>query len=227
MASPLAKKYESLSLRERAMVCFAILGAAIYLWDSLFMESLRAQRMALDSELTNAMVAGFVAGSADLSDPRQVNLQRAAQLQTQVQALDARIKSTAIAFVPAEDMVQVLNDVLDRQGRLDLVSIRNLPVVSLAPPRPVDPNAETPAAVPAPVPASAEDAVLGQPPYVHPIELIVAGEYTDIVAYLEALEKLPYRFRWTSLELRTSGYPRNKVRIQLSTISLDATWLGI
>ena len=193
------------------------------------MEPLRAQRLALDSELTNAMTAGFVAGSADLSDPRQANLQRAAQLQTQVQALDARIKNTAIAFVPADEMVQVLNDVLDRQGRLDLVSIRNLPVISLAPPRPVDPNEETPAAAPAPEPApgSAEDTVLGQPPYVHPIELIVAGEYTDIVAYLEALEKLPYRFRWTSLELRTSGYPRNKVRIQLSTISLDATWLGI
>ena len=31
MASPLAKKYESLSLRERAMVSFAILGAAIFL----------------------------------------------------------------------------------------------------------------------------------------------------------------------------------------------------
>lgn len=227
MSSPLAKKYESLSLRERALVSFAVLGAAIFLWDSLFMESLRAQRMALDSELSSALAAGFVAGSADLSDPRQVNLQRAAQLQTQVQALDARIANTAIAFVPAAEMVQVLNDVLDRQGRLDLVSIRNLPVISLAPPRPADPNSETPAPAPTPAAASGEDAVLGQPPYVHPIELIVAGEYADIVAYLEALEKLPYRLRWTSLELRTSGYPRNKVRIQLSTISLDATWLGI
>ena len=225
MSSPLAKKYESLSLRERAMVSFAILGAAIFLWDSLFMESLRAQRLTLDSELTSAMAAGFVAGSADLSDPRQVNLQRAAHLQTQVQALDARIANTAIAFVPAADMVQVLTDVLDRQGRLDLVSIRNLPVISLAPPRPVDPNSEAPA--PAPTPATEGDAVLGLPPYVHPIELIVAGEYADIVTYLAALEKLPYRLRWTSLELRTSGYPRNTVRIQLSTISLDATWLGI
>lgn len=220
MASPLAKKYESLSLRERAMVSFAILGAAIFLWDSLLMEPLRAQRLSLDSELSSAMAAGFVAGSEDLSDPRQVNLKRAAGLQMQVQALDARIANTAIAFVPSEKMVQVLNDVLDRQGRLDLVSIRNLPMISLAPPRPADPDAETPA------PVEESDAA-PLPPYVHPIELIVAGEYADIVAYLEALEKLPYRFRWTSLELRTSGYPRNKVRIQLSTISLDATWLGI
>lgn len=221
MASPFAKKYESLSLRERALVSFAILGAAVFLWDTLCMEPLRARRLALDDELTSAMAAGFVAGSADLSDPRQVNLQRAAGLQTQVQALDARIASTAIGFVPADKMVQVLNDVLDRQGRLELVSIRNLPVISLAPPKPVDPNAETPA------PAPAEEPGPGLPPYVHPIELVIAGEYADIVAYLEALEKLPYLFRWTSLELRASGYPRNKVRIQVSTISLDANWMGI
>ena len=231
MATSLAKRFESLSLRERAMVSCAILGAAIFLWDSLFMQPLRTERMALDMELSDAMAAGFVSGGADPNDPRQVNLQRAADLQTQAQALDARIKNSAIGFVPADKMVQVLNDVLDRQGRLDLISIRNLPVISLATPKDTDGTAD-PASVPA---ASAtagaadegDEPPVGQSPYVHSIELFIAGEYADIVAYLEALEKLPYRFRWNSLELRTSGYPRNKVRIQLSTISLDSTWLGI
>lgn len=220
MSSPLAKKFESLSLRERAMVSFAILGAAIYLWDSVFMESLRQQRLTLDSELATASQAGFVAQSSDVSDPRQVNLQRAANLQTRQQGLDARITSTASGFVSAEKMVQVLNDVLDRQGRLELVSIRNLPVVSLAPPRPVDPAAETPV-------NPTVDAGPGLPPYVHPIELVIDGQYADVVEYLEALEKLPYKFRWSSLELVTAGYPRNRVRIVLSTLSLDSTWLGV
>jgi MSHA biogenesis protein MshJ len=219
-ASPLVAKYESMSLRERALVALAILGAAIFVWDNLFMDPLRSQRMVLNSELSSASAEGFVAQSADLSDPRQVNLQRAAQLQTQMQTLDAQITSTASGFVSAEKMVQVLNDVLDRQGRLELVSIRNLPVVSLAPPRPADPSAEMPA-------EPAADAGLGLPPYVHPIELVIDGQYADVVEYLEALEKLPYKFRWTSLELVTAGYPRNRVRIVLSTLSLDSTWLGV
>ena len=218
--SPLAKKYEAMSLRERAMVALAILGAAIFLWDALFMESLRQQRLVLNSELATASDAGHVAQSADLSDPRQVNLQRAAELQTQQQSLDARIANTASGFVSAEKMVQVLNDVLDRQGRLELVSIRNLPVVSLAPPRPADPSAEAPA-----VPTA--ETGLGHPPYLHPIEIVIDGQYADIVAYLDALEKLPYKFRWSSLELVTAGYPRNRVRIVLSTLSLDSTWLGV
>jgi MSHA biogenesis protein MshJ len=218
--SPLAKKYEAMSLRERAMVALAILGAAIFLWDSLFMESLRQQRLVLSSELATAGDAGFVAQSADLSDPRQVNLQRAAELHTQQQSLDARIANTTSGFVSAEKMVQVLNDVLDRQGRLELVSIRNLPVVSLAPPRPADPSAEAPA-------EPTNEPVGGHPPYLHPIEIVIDGQYADIVDYLAALEQLPYRFRWSSLELVTAGYPRNRVRIVLSTLSLDSTWLGV
>lgn len=219
-ASPLIKKYESLSLRERALVALAILGAAIFLWDGLFMENLRRQKISLDSELALAGAAGFVAQSADMSDPRQVNLLRAAELQTQQQSLDASIANTASGFVSAEKMVQVLNDVLARQGRLELVSIRNLPVVSLAPPKPADPGAETLAETTA-------EMALGPPPYVHPIEIVIDGQYADIVEYLQSLEKLPYKFRWSSLELVTTGYPRNRVRIVLSTLSLDSTWLGV
>jgi MSHA biogenesis protein MshJ len=220
-ASPLAKKYEALSLRERAVVALAVIAGAVYVWDGMFMESLRQTRAGLDSELANASVSGFVASSADLSDPRQVNLQRAGDLQTQLQSLDSRIASTASGFVSSQKMIQVLNDVLDRQGNLELVSIRNLEVVSLAPPRKPDPAAGEPPVDPT------VDTGLGLPPYVHPIEIVIDGQYADILGYLQALEALPYKFRWSSLELVTTGYPRNRVRIVLSTLSLDSTWLGV
>ena len=219
-ASPIAKRYEAMSLRERAMVALALLGAGIFVWDSYFMESLLQTRAALKTELSSASASGVVAASVDLSDPRQLNLQRAAELQTEVQNLDSQIASTASGFVSSQNMIQVLNDVLDRQGRLELVSIRNLPVVSLAPPRPADTGAETPEL------PTAETGV-GLPPFVHPIEIVIDGQYADILDYLAALETLPYKFRWSSLELVTTGYPRNRVRIVLSTLSLDSTWLGV
>ena len=61
----------------------------------------------------------------------------------------------------------------------------------------------------------------------HAIEIVIDGEYADILDYLAALEALPWKFRWTSLDLSTAGYPRNRVRIELSTLSLDSTWLGV
>jgi MSHA biogenesis protein MshJ len=222
MATALAKKYEAFSLRERAMVAVAILGAAIYVWDGVFMQKLRNQRMALDAELTSASASGFEAQSVDLNDPRQVNLKLAAELQTRVQLLDTQIAGTASGFVEAKRMVEVLNDVLDRQGRLELVSIRNLPVVSLVPPPKVDENAAASGE-----PVAEVEAGPGQPPYVHAIEIVIDGQYGDILEYLEALEALPWRFRWNTLDLNTRGYPRNRVRIELSTLSLDSTWLGV
>jgi MSHA biogenesis protein MshJ len=222
MSSPLAKRYEAFSLRERALVALAILGAAIFLWDSMLMQPLRNQRMAIDSELSAASASGFTAQSADVNDPRQMNLQRAGDLQTQLQSLDAQIADTANGFVPSNRMIEVINDMLDRQGRLELVSIRNLPVVSLVPPPKADENAAATG-----VPAAEGETGPGEPPYIHSIEIVIDGQYADILEYLEALEALPWRFRWNTLDLNTRGYPRNRVRIELSTLSLDSTWLGV
>ena len=214
----LAKKYESLSLRERAFVVLALIALVIALWDTYLMDPLRRARTGLEAELANAGTFGGQATSGDVSDPRQVSIKRAGQLQTQLATLDAQLKNSASGFVSADRMIEVLHDVFDRQGRLELVSIRNLPVTSLVPP---EASAESQAQAPQPAEAPL------QPPYVHSIELVVDGQYSDVLDYLGQLEALPWKFRWTSLDLSTAGYPRNRVRIELSTLSLDSTWLGV
>jgi MSHA biogenesis protein MshJ len=148
-----------------------------------------------------------------------VSIKRAGELQTRLATLDAQIKSSARGFVSSDRMIEVLHDVLDRQGRLELVSIRNLPVTSLVP------TDETSADAQAQPQLAAQPQL--QPPYVHSIELVVDGQYSDVLDYLGQLEALPWKFRWTSLDLSTAGYPRNRVRIELSTLSLDSTWLGV
>ena len=225
-AHPMVAKYEAMSLRERGLIVVAVLGLGIAAWDSLLMEPLRRERVSLESDLSTAGASGFVAQSTDLADPRQVNLQRAAGLQTQMQELDARISDTASGFVSSQKMIEVLNDVLDRQGRLELVSIRNLPVVSLIPPVEAEANADGSTSAAAP-PAEGEAAGPGLPPYIHAIEIVIDGQYADILDYLQSLEALPWKFRWSTLDLNTTGYPRNRVRIELSTLSLDSTWLGV
>jgi MSHA biogenesis protein MshJ len=206
-ASPLVARYEAMSLRERAIVVVAILGVLVVSWNSLLMEPLRLKRSALDAELAMAGAFGVTAQSDDASDPRQLSITRAGELQTQLQSLDAQLASTASGFVSSRRMIEVLHDMLDRQGRLGLVSIRNLPVTGLI--------------------ASVDTGAAPRPPYVHAIEIVIDGEYADILDYLAGLEVLPWKFRWTSLDLSTKGYPRNRVRIELSTLSLESTWLGV
>jgi len=214
-AGPLVKRFEALSLRERALMVFAVLGLLVAAWDTLLMDPLRRTRSALTAELAQAGTSAVNAQNADASDPRQVSITRVGELQTQLHVVDAQLASTARGFVASSRMIEVLHDMLDRQGRLTLVSIRNLPVTSLIP------REDGSAAPDGGTPAQA------QPPYVHAIEIVVDGEYGDILDYLTALESLPWKFRWTSLDLSTAGYPRNRVRIQLSTLSLESTWLGV
>jgi MSHA biogenesis protein MshJ len=204
---PLFARYEALSLRERAFVSIAILGLLVISWQSLLMDPLNLKRGALEAELASASAFGVTPQSADASDPRQVSIRRAGELQTQLQGLDTQLANTASGFVSSKRMIEVLHDMLDRQGRLGLVSIRNLPVTGLI--------------------RSADPAAPARPPYVHSIEIVIDGQYADILDYLSALEALPWKFRWTSLDLSTAGYPRNRVRIELSTLSLDSTWLGV
>jgi MSHA biogenesis protein MshJ len=212
-ASPLFTRYELLSLRERAFVSIAILGILVASWDSILMEPLRMKRIALEAELASASAFGVTPQADDASDPRQVSIKRAGELQTQLQGLDSQIANTASGFVSSKRMIEVLHDMLDRQGRLALVSIRNLPVTGLV--TPADSDADAGAGAPV------------RAPYVHAIEIVIDGQYADILDYLTALEALPWKFRWTSLDLSTAGYPRNRVRIELSTLSLDSTWLGV
>jgi MSHA biogenesis protein MshJ len=217
-AHPLLARFEALTLRERAFVVLAIVGLLVMSWDSLLMEPLRLKRTALEAELATASAFGVSPQGADESDPRQLSITRAGELQTQLQGIDAQLANTASGFVSSQRMIEVLHDMLARQGRLELVSIRNLPVTSLIPD--TGGGADTAAgADSAPAPA--------RPPYVHAIEIVIDGQYTDILDYLTALEALPWKFRWNSLDLSTAGYPRNRVRIELSTLSLDSTWLGV
>lgn len=204
--SPLLARFDKFSLRERALVALAILGALVGLWDVLFMQPLRNQRNALTQELSTYNETIGSSEQADQADPHRAAIMRLSELQSQSQAIDAQLSSTASGFVPAPKMVEVVHDVLSRQQGLKLISIRNLPMTSLIPPA-----------------AEAQ----GTAPYVHPIELVIEGDYGDVLKYLQALEALPWRFRWKTLDLTTKQYPVNRVRIELSTLSMDKVWLGV
>jgi len=96
------------------------------------------------------------------------------------------------------------------------------PSAAAATPAPEGAPAST-AGAPATTPAPPTDTG----PYLHPVELVVEGNYLDIVSYLHALEALPWHFYWRVLELETRTYPRNRVRIELSTVSLEKEWIGV
>lgn len=201
----LAEQFDARATRERLLIFGAFLAVVLAAWDSLLMKPLRDVTTGLQAEIAAAGIN--TAEIDDGSDPHRTALLRAGELQLRSAQLDSQIAGSAQGFVPATRMIGVLHDVLQQQSGLALVSIRNLPVRSLI--------------------AGASGDAPPSPPYVHSIELVIDGRYADIQAYVHELEALPWKFRWSLLELSTRKYPVNRVRISLSTLSMDATWLGV
>jgi MSHA biogenesis protein MshJ len=113
-------------------------------------------------------------------------------------------QSTGI--IPPYHLAETLRDVLQLQHGIVLVSLRNLPPERLPPEKTSD-----------------DDRRL----YVHTIELVLEGQYLDVLDYLRTLEALPWHFYWRQLELTTTHYPTNRIRLELGTFSAESDWMGL
>lgn len=218
-------RFDRLSLRERVLIFGALLAAVLTLWQSAVMDPLSLREKSLSQELST-LQAGVektsrATESLASSDPTTLAMTRLQEKEAALKAIDARLASESAGLIAPSKMVEVIHDVLSHQQGLVLVSLRNLPVSSLAPePKPAAGAAAATAAPAAPAAPTAG-------PYLHPVEIVLEGRYLDVVSYLHALEALPWHFYWKVLELETKTYPLNRVRIELSTVSLDKEWIGV
>ena len=212
---PLARlltRFDALSMRERALVASALLVGMVLFWFAVVYDPASAQQRSLSAELST-LQQSIQLGTQSIqemndADPTLIAQRDQTRLETQLAEINTQLAAKSAGLIPPERMVQVIHDVLSRQHGVTLVSLHNSPVTTL-------------------VPAAAGHAEPTGGPYVHPVEIIVEGTYLDVLAYLHALESLEWRFYWRLLELESTAYPRNRVRIELSTLSLDKDWIGV
>ncbi len=213
---PLAERLDALSLRERALV-FAAGVALIYMsWQGLLMDRLTARAHAAEQrlgEVRRRMSTIEEVGLASADDPAIAAAARNRSLKAQLDALDAELRSLAQGYVAPERMTEMLRELLSSQQGLKLVSLANLPVESLSrSPDPVGDRTIQPG---------------DRGPFLHPVEMVVEGDYASVVAYLRALEGLPWRVHWERVELVAGDYPVNRVRIVIGALSLSRDWIAV
>ncbi len=203
-------RFDQLSLRERAIVALALIVMLVMAWDAALMQPMQQREASMRQEMQTMQETSLALQGAEPAqgpDPTTQALDQERALQAALAAVNTKLASTAAGLIPPERMVEMLHDVLSRQRDVRLVSLRNKPVTGLAPPsKPGDP-------------------LTG--PYVHPIELTVEGPYLDVLAYLQALEALPWRLYWKVIEIDARERPVSRARIELSTLSMDKEWLGV
>ncbi|MBA2690416.1 MAG: type II secretion system protein M, partial [Burkholderiales bacterium] len=128
-------RFHALSQRERLLTLLAVLATILLLGYMAVIEpQLSRQKMARQmlaqqqTDLTSvrAQLAGAQARAQDPDADNRASLQRARQ---QAIALDQRLKAIERNLMPPDKVAGLLDAFLQRDRRLQLVSLRNLPAV--------------------------------------------------------------------------------------------------
>lgn len=219
---PLLERVDQLSLRERALIFGAGVALIYVAWQALLMDPATVRARAAEQRLVEIRRRGQLTdevGLAAAQDPAVAAASRNRALAQRLREVDAELSSAAQGYVAPERMTQLLRGLLAGQQGLRLVSLRNLPAESLS--RPAAGAAE-PAGT-----AGAPPAATDRGPFLHPVEVVVEGDYLSIVNYLHELERLPWRIHWQRLELLAGEYPSNRVRIVIGALSLSHDWMAV
>jgi MSHA biogenesis protein MshJ len=228
----IATKVDALSLRERVLVFAACAFLLVSLINAVVLDPLLVKQKDISAQVVQqqekmkevqAQLSALVqAQQADANSPQR---ERIRMLRQQIAVGDTYLKQRRDKLVPPEKMAQLLEQVLNKNGRLQLVALETLPVSLLT-----EPSAEAApvqAAGAAPANSNVPASGLEQQIYKHGVRITVRGGYADLTQYLTALEKLPTQMFWGVAKLEVVKHPTVELTLTLYTLSLDKTWLQV
>lgn len=211
------ERIDALSLRERTLLFVTAAVILVVLVNTLLLNPLLAEQKQLSArmlqnqgQISAAQLQIQVLATTSRVDPNQAQQAKLAQLTERLRELDQTLLDNEKGLVAPERMVGLLQDILSRNEGLSLVSLKSLPVKNL-----VDTKTE-------PQKNSPQQFI-----YKHGVEIIVQGEYLDLLNYLASLEKLPWQMYWSDANLKVEQYPKSTLSLTLYTLSLDRKWLSV
>jgi MSHA biogenesis protein MshJ len=222
-------KMEAATLRERVMIFAAVAVAMIALASGALVEPELVKQRRLSGEVAQRQ-ADIMKVQAQLqamavarqADPDQAARKNLETVRARTVEAEAKLKDEQRKFVSPDRIGALLEEMLARNRRLQLVYMRTLPAAAIDPASPQQkPATEKPAAE---KPAAAKAAATGTI-YRHGVEITLTGSYLDLLAYLRDLEKLPNQMYWGKLELTVEKHPKVTMKLSVYTMSLDLAWL--
>ena len=220
-------KVDDMSLRERAMIFTAAAFLVVSLLNATLLDPLLTRQKMLSAEVAQkeekmkelqALMQSLLQARSD--DEHSPLRQRIAQLEAQLQEQEGYLQSRRDRMVEPDKMAGLLEQVLKKDGKLELVALSTLPASLLI----EKPQAEKAATAQPGV----SGAVAGQKQiFKHGVKITVRGGYLELLQYLAELEKLPTQMFWGEVSLNVDQYPRATMTLVLYTLSLDELWLKV
>lgn len=216
----IAEKIDALSLRERGLVFFSVaLVVLALLYSGLLRPVLEQQRVigrSLAQQQSQIRVVNQQLGTMITSrreDPDALNRKRLDEVRRRIAEARQSLAQRQSTLVAADRMAGLLEDLVARNARLELVGLKTLPRGLVF--------------------SSAKEGDAGSPLlnvralFRHGVEVTVRGSYFDLLQYVRQLEGLPTKLLWGKLDLSLGEYPKVTMKLTLYTLSLDHAWLVV
>ncbi len=214
----LVERFAALSSRERIMVLLAVFVVAYQIADLAILDHQYQRIQQLEDAIARDRGAivhtgqQMTAMSARLpQDPNARLRSEIERVRGQLQSLQTQLREATRELISPQDMARFLEELLVQERELTLLRLQTLDV------QPLSEAAEEGAA------KEENRPVLHR----HGFEIEFAGGYFATLRYLEALEALPWRFFWDSVDYEVVDYPRSIVRMKLHTLSMSEDWIGV
>jgi MSHA biogenesis protein MshJ len=213
------RRIDALAERERVLVLCAAVALLYAFAHAVLFEPLAQARARLAAEVLTQREA-HVRAQAEVQaiitraqvDPNAADRAAIAARRQRLRQLDEKITSATAQLIAPNQVAVVLESVLRRSTGLAIVAVQGLGAEPLFPPDPAVAGAK-------PAPATG--------PYKHGVRILFTGGYLDTLAYLRAIEALPWRFFWDSIEFEVEDYPTASASIVVYTLSVDERWIGV
>lgn len=229
-----ALKIDALTLRERVIV-FALAAVVIVVAvNLLFLDRQFARQKQLSSQIQSdqlkidQMRAEMQLTVSNRQDPDAASRERLKVVRQEAGRMQQALLNMQKGLVSPDKMTSLLEDILKRDGKLRLISLKTLPVTSLT--EPSANKAPGAAAGPAsnpPAKSQNPDVSASGTVYTHGVEIVVQGSYAQMLEYMKALESLPWQLFWGRAKLEVNDYPTATMSLTLYSLSLDRKWLNL
>lgn len=211
-------KVDGMSLRERILIFAAAAFTLVSMLNAFLLEPLSVEQKRLSAvvvqqqekmkETQSKLNEILLAKQSDKISPQR---ERIAQLREQLARGENYLNVTRDKLVPPDQMAKLLEQVLNKNARLQLVELSTLPASPFA----EHTGDKTQAVLP-------ERQI-----FKHGVKITVRGGYNDLTQYLAALEGLPTQMFWGMAKMNVVQYPKAELTLILYTLSLDETWLKV
>ncbi len=216
---------DDMSLRERAIIFIAAAFVVISLINAMLLDPLFAKQKMLSAQMVQqqekmkelqAQMQNLLQAKRD--DEHSPLRDRLAQLKQKMQEQDDYLQSRRDRLIAPNRIADLLRRVLGKNGKLQLVELKTLPVSLLI---------ERPQAVAANSPGEQKQPDSQKQIFKHGVQITVRGGYLDLLRYVSELENLPAQMFWGEASLNVEKYPDAVFTLTLYTLSLDKTWLSV